>query len=201
MTLGQGAVISSLLMHKINVLSSTEAELVGAHMYMPMVIWTLYFVMAQGYSIEQNIVFQDNQSTMRLQTNGMLSSTRRTKHLKARHFFMTDRIGMGEMEVQYCPTEKMWVDLLNKPKQGAAFRKDRAMLMNCPIEYDNEVERISTNPVLLNFEQELAVKVIESLPPESKPEQERRSVLDLNEARSRRREARRVRRTRVARAA
>ena len=66
MTLGQGAVISSLLKHKINVLSSTEAELVGAHMYMPMVIWTLYFVMAQGYSIKQNIVFQDNQSTMRL---------------------------------------------------------------------------------------------------------------------------------------
>ena len=71
--------------------------------------------------------------------------------MKARHFFMTDRIGMGEMEVQYCPTEKMWVNLLNKPKQGATFRRDKAMLMNCPVEYNSIVERLSTNPKLIDF--------------------------------------------------
>ena len=99
-TLGNGAVISSSLKHKINVLRTTEEELVVAHIYMPMVIWTLYFIMLQGYSVEQNIVFQDNQSTMKLQKNRMLSSTKQTKHRKARQFFMTDRIGMGGMEVQ-----------------------------------------------------------------------------------------------------
>ena len=29
----------------------------------------------------------------------------------------------------------MWVDILTKPKQGKAFRRDRAKLMNCPIDW------------------------------------------------------------------
>ena len=29
----------------------------------------------------------------------------------------------------------MWVDVLTKPKQGKAFRRDRAKLMNCLIDW------------------------------------------------------------------
>jgi len=61
-----------------------------------------------------------------------------------------DRIDEGELEVQYCPTEKMWTDVLNKPEQGAKFRLDRAELMNVPVDYDDEVERRRTHPKLLS---------------------------------------------------
>ena len=43
----------------------------------------------------------------------------------------------------------MWCDVLNKPKQGPAFHKDRSFLMNVPIDYDDDVERKQTHPDLL----------------------------------------------------
>ena len=33
------------------------------------------------------------------------------------------------MEVQYCPTENVWTDILNNPDQRMKFHKDRAALM------------------------------------------------------------------------
>ena len=82
--------------------------------------YTLYLVEAQGYTIEQNLVFQDKLSTMRLATNEALSSSSRTSHIKARYYFI-NKIDEGEVGAQYCPTKKMSSDALNKPKQGAAF--------------------------------------------------------------------------------
>ena len=149
MSLGQGATMSYSSKQKINTKSSTESELVGADQVMTRVIWSLYFVEAQGYTIDHNIVFQDNQSTMRLEMNGALSSSSRTKHIHARYYFITDRIEMGEVEVVYCPTEQMWADVLNKPKQGRPFRLDRSHLMNVPLDYNDEYERKRTHPELL----------------------------------------------------
>ena len=51
--------------------------------------------------------------------------------------------------MQYCPTEKMWCDVLNKPKQGSPFLEDRSMLMNVPVKYDDEEERKITHKDLL----------------------------------------------------
>ena len=86
---------------------------------------------------------------MRLETNGVLSSSKRTKHIHARYFFIADKVATGEVEIQYCPTEMMWADVLNKPKQGKGFRLDRSHLMNVPVDYDDEVERKATHPGLL----------------------------------------------------
>ena len=43
----------------------------------------------------------------------------------------------------------MWSDVLNKPKQGLPFRTDRAMLMNIPVNYDDDEERAKTHAKLL----------------------------------------------------
>ena len=147
LSLGKGATLSYSDKQKINTKSSTESELVGTDQILTRVIWSLYFLEAQGYTIDHNIVFQDNQSTMRLEMNGALSSSSRTKHIHARYFFITDRIEMGELEVVYCPTEEMLADVLNKPKQGRPFRLDRSHLMNVPMDYDDELEREQTHPL------------------------------------------------------
>ena len=63
------------------------------------------------------------------------------KHIKARYFFIKDKIEDVGLEVQCCPTQNMWTDILNKPEQGMKFRKDRAALMNVTVDYDDEIKR------------------------------------------------------------
>jgi len=87
------AILSYSQKQKINTKNSTELEL-------SRVIWRLYLKEAQGYSIDQNIAFQDNMATMRLEVNGAMISSKRTKHINARYFMVKDRIDEGELEVQ-----------------------------------------------------------------------------------------------------
>ncbi len=94
---------------------------------------------------------------MRLAVNGSLSSSKRTKHIKARYYFIKDKIGEGEVDVRYCPTTEMWSDVLKKPKHGTPFKKDQAMLMNVPISYDDDLEFRNTHPALLPQDDNLGV--------------------------------------------
>ena len=113
------------------------------------VLWTHQFLEAQGYKIKTNIVYQDNMSTLSLAKNGYVSSSKRTKHIKAKYFFVRHYHNAGEIDLQYCPTEQMWADVLTKPLQGAKFRLLRAFLMNCPIDYSKDLVITPTsNPTL-----------------------------------------------------
>jgi hypothetical protein len=56
---GRGAVMSKSLKQKLNVKSSTEAELVGASDYLPFPIWGKNFLWYQGYCLRENVFFQD----------------------------------------------------------------------------------------------------------------------------------------------
>ena len=85
--------------------------------------------------MNENIIFQDNKSTLILKKSGKASSSKRTKHIKVRYFFAKDKIEKGEVEVKYCPTEKMWSGILTKPLQEEKLSKMRSMLMNCPKDY------------------------------------------------------------------
>ena len=84
---------------------------------------------AQGYHVEDNILYQDNRSAILLETNGKASSSKRTKHIKIRYFFISDRVNKGDLSIAWCPTEDMVGDYMTKPLQGAKFRKFRDMIM------------------------------------------------------------------------
>ena len=114
--------VSGSRKQKLNVKSSTELELVALDDALPLILWCLYFIEAQGYSVEQNIVFEDNQSTVRLAVKGSLPSSKRNKHIKARYYFIKDKIDEGEVDLRFCPDEMMVADILKKTKSGAAFR-------------------------------------------------------------------------------
>jgi hypothetical protein len=60
---------------------------------------------------------------MLLERNGKASSSKRTKHINVRYFFITDRISKGEVRVEWCPTKEMVADFMTKPLQGSLFRK------------------------------------------------------------------------------
>ena len=106
-TLGKGAVISKSTKQKINTDSSTISELIGMHDMIPEVLWTKYFIEAQGYKVDHDIVMQDNESEIRLLVNGRFSSGPKTKHTQVKYFLAMDLIKRGEMEVKYCPAKLM----------------------------------------------------------------------------------------------
>jgi hypothetical protein len=84
---------------------------------------------AQGYQVQDNILFQDNKSTILLEKNGKASSSKRTKHVNIRYFFITDRVDNGNVSLVWCPTGDMIGDFMTKPLQGALFWKFRDQIM------------------------------------------------------------------------
>jgi hypothetical protein len=130
MSLGKGSVYATSVRQKLNTKSSTEAELVAVDDAMPQVMWTRYFLEAQGYEVNKSTIYQDNQSDMLLENNGRKSSTKRTRHINIRYYFVTDRIKAGEVNVEYCPTDDMKCDPFTKPLQGKQFRDHRDDMLN-----------------------------------------------------------------------
>ena len=103
-------------------------ELVAIDDMLPQALWTKYFLEGQRYGTN-TILYEDNQSTMRLAQNGKLSSGQRTRHINIRYFFITDRIARNKVAIQYFPTKKMVADYSTKPLQGALFYKFRDQIM------------------------------------------------------------------------
>jgi len=107
---------------------------------MPEMLWLLHFIEAKGYDVECVGLYQDNIGTQMLIKNGRFSSGQKTKHVKTKFFFIKDWVDEGEIKVIDCPAEEMWAGILTKSLQGMAFRTMRAVLMNCPINYEDEEE-------------------------------------------------------------
>jgi hypothetical protein len=129
LTMGRGLPIVSPTKQKLNTRSSTESELVGVDDMMPIVVWSWYFLMAQGYGITRNLLLQDNRSSMLFKRNGKASSGKRTWHINIRYFFITDSINMKEIEIEWCPTKEMVADFMTKPLQGSHFRRLHDLIM------------------------------------------------------------------------
>ena len=92
-----------------------------------------------------------------------MSSSKRTRHIRHRYFLIKDRIDQGDLTVKYCPTEDMWADVMTKPLQEAHFRRMRSILMNIPVNYDDDKERARTHPDLLPEEDD-GVKYLPPIP-------------------------------------
>ena len=90
--------------------------------------------MAQGYDVDDNILYQDNQSAMLLEKHGRASSSKRTRHINIRYYFVADRVSKKEVRLEYCPTGEMIADYFTKPLQGSAFRRMRDAILNIPSE-------------------------------------------------------------------
>ena len=86
MSMGIGLLHGKSSMEKINVKSSTEAELVALAEYLPYNLWLLMFLREQGYEIANNAIFQDNKSAILIEKNGRNFCTRNSRHTDVRYF-------------------------------------------------------------------------------------------------------------------
>jgi hypothetical protein len=84
---------------------------------------------AQGYDVKDNVFFQGNKSSILLEKNGKASSSKCTKHINIRYFFIIDRVSNEEVSVVWCPTGDTVGDYATKPLRGALFRKFRDQIM------------------------------------------------------------------------
>lgn len=129
-TLGKGSIMSESTKQKNNSRSSTEAELNAVDEKLSKILWVRKFLEAQGYNVKENVVYQDNTSTIKLQKNAKASSGKRTRHFDIKLFYITDLINRNEVSVEYCPTGQMLADYMTKPLVGSKFRSFRSEIMN-----------------------------------------------------------------------
>ncbi len=66
---------------------------------------------------------------MLLEMNGHASSSKRTRHIEIRYYYVADQVAKGDLRVVWCPMDEMIVDFLTKPLQGKVFVEFRDLLM------------------------------------------------------------------------
>ncbi len=106
-----------------------ESEIVAVDDLILQILWVCLCLKAQGFAVSDNILYQDNKSAMLLETNGRASSSKRTRHIEIRYYYVADRVAKGDLRVVWCPTDEMIADFLTKPLQGKAFVKFLDLLM------------------------------------------------------------------------
>ena len=119
--LGQGAVTNISVKQKVNTRSLTEAEVVSVDNIMGPILWIHYFLEHQGYEVRDNVLLQDNQSAIHLETNGRASASKRSRHMNIRYFFVTNQVLKGLILIRYCPTDEMDSNYHTKPLQGRKY--------------------------------------------------------------------------------
>ena len=123
MSFAYGMVYCRFSKQKLITKSSTRAEVVGISDYLPYNIWICLFMVEQGYDIKQNILFQDNQSAIKMEKKGKKSCTGNSRHIDIHYLFAKNRIERNKISIAYCSTEHMLIDFSTKALQGAIFAK------------------------------------------------------------------------------
>ena len=99
------------------------------------------FLEAQGHTIEESYLEQDNKSAIKLELNGRSLAGPLSRHIDIRYFWIMDRTQANGIKIRHCPTLRMLADSFTKPLQGALFIKFRDELLG----YKN-VESLSLDP-------------------------------------------------------
>jgi hypothetical protein len=151
MSLGQGMALSYSWKQKINTKSSTKTELVVVDDSLGIVLWARYFTQEQGFDMDALLLYQDNMSAMLLKTNSRASSSKRTKHIKVKYFFIKDKVDQGEVTIEHCLTGQMWTYINTKPKQGVVYRIFRGHMMGIPADYKDSdyAGKVPVSPAVL----------------------------------------------------
>ena len=106
---------------KLNSKISTDTELIGGSDYLPYALWHIFFFKSQGYKIKTKVIFQDNESTIKLLQNGKRSSGNQTCHIDIRYFWIADCLKQEDIKIEYCPTECTLGDFFTKLLEDSLF--------------------------------------------------------------------------------
>jgi hypothetical protein len=105
LSLGRGFPIVSSTKQKLNTQSSTETEIVGADDFMRAIYWTCYFMKAQGYDVKDNVLFQDNKSSILLE---------KMVRLQAENAQSTSTFGISLLQTELARKKFRWSGVLRE---------------------------------------------------------------------------------------
>ena len=97
---------------------------------MPQILWTKLFLEAQNFTVNNNILYQDNLSAVKLAQNGRLSNRKKTRYINIRYYFITEQISKGNVLAKYFPTDMLTADFYSKPLKGKLFWIFRDVILN-----------------------------------------------------------------------
>lgn len=91
LTFWKGVVTSLSCKQKLNRKSLTESEFIAVDNAIAQVLWTWYYIRNQGYQSGPSIIYQDNKSTILLETNrkGHIEANQANQSLV---FLITDKV-------------------------------------------------------------------------------------------------------------
>ena len=89
---------------------------------LPFVLWTKYFVEAQGHETDEINIYQDNQSAMHMEQNGRRSAGGQSRHIKIRYFWVKNCTERENMKILHWPIYRMVADFFTKALQGELYR-------------------------------------------------------------------------------
>ena len=97
-----------------------------------------------------NVIYPDNMSNLRLETSGMESTNKQTRHFDLKLFYITDLVKRKEIEVKYCPSDKMIADYLSKKLTRKNMKVMRRWILNLndmhlPVVQQECVEKLNFN--------------------------------------------------------
>jgi hypothetical protein len=114
---------------KLNVNSSTEAELVGMHEMLDFVLWLRSIFSFLGYEQGTTTLYQDNTSTITMAHMGRGSSGSNTRHIQIKYFWIKQFIDSKVIKLEHLFTDNMIADFFASPRVGQLFRKFRDIVM------------------------------------------------------------------------
>jgi hypothetical protein len=112
-TLGAGAITWSSKKQKSVALSSTEAEYMALTQAVKEAIWLNRLLEDLDHKASGGVpILVDNQSCIALAKNPEFHS--RTKHIDIQYHFIREKVELGVINLEYCPTKQMVADVLTK---------------------------------------------------------------------------------------
>jgi hypothetical protein len=114
---------------KTNTKSTCESELIGLGDSYGYVLYINNILIELGLiPVKPAVIFQDNESTIQIATNGM-SSNHRVKHLETIDLFIYDKVEKKKVIIKKLNTKDMLADFFTKALGGQEFRRFRRLIM------------------------------------------------------------------------
>ena len=123
-----GGIASGSIKQKLNIHSSTMAELVACDNFLSKIMWAKNFMEAQGIVLQSHLM-QDNQSSILLAKKGRAALGKQTRAMNVRYFAIKDHIDSGQLQIFHLKTNKMVADFFTKPLQGRNFLEFRQLIL------------------------------------------------------------------------
>ena len=128
-----GALLHKFTKEKLNDLISTWAEIMCMNNYLPNTVWARMLPEGQGYSMQDNILFQISHSANKIKLNERRSYRQKSQQSNVWYSFIKDRLESKHIWVVFCIMSCMLVDFFIKTSSRSILKKHEILIEYVPL--------------------------------------------------------------------